>query len=194
MFWLICLKGEEADGNFCTPRVPWMVYHCQSEDNKAIWLNVLLWWNSFVLCAFEKMTALFIPKELNTGRSAWQCFKHYQEALNPRMVRKEWTPQEDNALINAVALYGDSKVRGITITIWNQSLAFHTPRHAHALDPELGECRWGSSWTQVYMYHDRIARHWLQHSSFGLCSYVWTQITAVPLALSSVRCDILKAA
>ncbi len=62
------------------------------------------------------MTALFIPKELNTGRSAWQCFKHYQEALNPRMVRKEWTPQEDNALINAVALYGDSKVRGITIT------------------------------------------------------------------------------
>ncbi len=50
------------------------------------------------------------------GRSAWQCFKHYQEALNPRMVRKEWIPREDEALINAVVLYGDSKVRHGAVT------------------------------------------------------------------------------
>ncbi len=127
------------------------------------------------------------------------------------MVRKEWTPQEDEALINAVALYGDSKVRGvITLTTWNQSIAFHEPPML-TCGTELGECSWGSARTQV-LYHDHLVHRCLYGAAFYFILFTLaavaltmcvlhvritltslTPITA-PLAQSSARFGILKAA
>lgn len=51
-----------------------------------------------------------ICDDLNTGRTPWQCFEHYQQSLNPHLVKStEWTLEEDLQLKRAVEMYGEKQ-------------------------------------------------------------------------------------
>lgn len=47
-----------------------------------------------------------VARELGNGRTALECFRRYQRALNPSMLRVAWTAGEDAALLKAVRLLG----------------------------------------------------------------------------------------
>ena len=46
---------------------------------------------------------------MGTGRSAYQCFRHYQRTLNVDIVAggRKWTKEEDTMLQEAVDLFGE---------------------------------------------------------------------------------------
>ncbi|EOA29895.1 hypothetical protein CARUB_v10012991mg [Capsella rubella] len=48
-----------------------------------------------------------IAVSLGTNRTPFQCLARYQRSLNPSILRKEWTPEEDDQLRAAVELFGD---------------------------------------------------------------------------------------
>ncbi|KAJ0264357.1 Myb domain protein 4r1 [Hirschfeldia incana] len=50
---------------------------------------------------------LDIAVSLGTNRTPFQCLARYQRSLNADILRKEWTPEEDDQLRAAVELYGE---------------------------------------------------------------------------------------
>ena len=48
-----------------------------------------------------------LADQLKTGRTPVQLFSRYQSSLNPKMIKKRWTKEEDAALIAALEKYGD---------------------------------------------------------------------------------------
>ncbi|CAH8277254.1 unnamed protein product [Arabidopsis lyrata] len=50
---------------------------------------------------------LGIAVSLGTNRTPFQCLARYQRSLNPSILRKEWTAEEDDQLRAAVELFGD---------------------------------------------------------------------------------------
>ncbi|CAL9226100.1 unnamed protein product [Arabidopsis halleri] len=51
---------------------------------------------------------LDIAVSLGTNRTPFQCLARYQRSLNPDILRKEWTAEEDDQLRAAVDLFGES--------------------------------------------------------------------------------------
>lgn len=49
-----------------------------------------------------------IALSLGTNRTPFQCLAHYQRSLNPSILKREWTEDEDDKLRAAVATYGES--------------------------------------------------------------------------------------
>ncbi|KAF8103701.1 hypothetical protein N665_0186s0069 [Sinapis alba] len=50
---------------------------------------------------------LDIAVSLGTNRTPFKCLARYQRSLNADILRKEWTPEEDDQLRAAVELYGE---------------------------------------------------------------------------------------
>lgn len=50
---------------------------------------------------------LDIAVSLGTNRTPFQCLARYQRSLNPDILRKEWTAEEDDQLCTAVDLFGE---------------------------------------------------------------------------------------
>lgn len=48
-----------------------------------------------------------IAVSLGTNRTPFQCLAHYQRSLNPSILKREWTEDEDDKLRTAVETYGD---------------------------------------------------------------------------------------
>lgn len=44
---------------------------------------------------------------LGTQRTPFQCLARYQRSLNPHILNKDWTEEEDNMLRTAVEIFGD---------------------------------------------------------------------------------------
>ncbi|XP_019087387.1 PREDICTED: myb-like protein L [Camelina sativa] len=51
---------------------------------------------------------LDIAVSLGTNRTPFQCLVRYQRSLNPYILRKEWTAEEDDQLRAAVDLFGET--------------------------------------------------------------------------------------
>ncbi|KAK1356544.1 cell division cycle 5-like protein [Heracleum sosnowskyi] len=49
-----------------------------------------------------------IALSLGTNRTPFQCLAHYQRSLNPSILKREWTEDEDDKLRAAVATYGEN--------------------------------------------------------------------------------------
>lgn len=50
---------------------------------------------------------LDIAVSLGTNRTAFECLARYQRSLNPDILRREWTAEEDDELRAAVGLFGE---------------------------------------------------------------------------------------
>jgi len=48
-----------------------------------------------------------IAVSLGTNRTPFQCLARYQRSLNPSILKKEWTAEEDDQLRTAVELFGE---------------------------------------------------------------------------------------
>ncbi|KAJ0239296.1 SANT/Myb domain-containing protein [Hirschfeldia incana] len=95
---------------------------------------------------------LDVAVSLGTNRTPFQCLARYQRSLNPDILRREWTPEEDDQLRAAVGLYGEkdwqsvaNEMEGRTGTQcsnrWNKSLV---PSRKRVGKSNAKEAKWSS--------------------------------------------------
>jgi hypothetical protein len=71
---------------------------------------------------YQETNWALIAEKLGTNRTPWQCFEHYQQALNPNIVKSgEWSEAEDNSLKEAIALHGLKNWRAVSDLIPGRS-------------------------------------------------------------------------
>ncbi|KAL8102403.1 hypothetical protein AgCh_027043 [Apium graveolens] len=58
-----------------------------------------------------------VAASLGTNRTPFQCLAHYQRSLNPSIMKREWTEDEDDKLSAAVAIYGESNWETIASSV-----------------------------------------------------------------------------
>ncbi|CAG7887082.1 unnamed protein product [Brassica rapa] len=95
---------------------------------------------------------LDVAVSLGTNRTPFQCLARYQRSLNTDILRREWTPEEDDQLRNAVGLFGEkdwqsvaNEIEGRTGTQcsnrWNKSLV---PSRKRVGKSNSKEAKWSS--------------------------------------------------
>ena len=63
-----------------------------------------------------------IANQLKTERSPWDCFSHYQQVLNNKLLNtSEWTEEEDCKLNNAIQEYGFKNWKNVANSIPGRS-------------------------------------------------------------------------
>ncbi|CAL1292289.1 unnamed protein product, partial [Larinioides sclopetarius] len=93
----------------------WLDGNRTGEECEMMWnnyLSIFIKKGPFTAAEDEKLKQLVekyngknwdaIAEELQTGRSAIQCFERYQKCLNKALRKKYWTPQEDAKLLHLV--------------------------------------------------------------------------------------------
>ncbi|KAJ1991229.1 hypothetical protein GGI25_005388 [Coemansia spiralis] len=83
-----------------------------------------------------------IAKELNTQRTASQCFQVYQRKLNPDMSRSKWTPEEDRVLTEAVMTYGEGDWQAVAACLDNRTGQQVLHRWCKSINPAIRSGRW----------------------------------------------------
>ncbi|KAF2584640.1 hypothetical protein F2Q70_00034662 [Brassica cretica] len=95
---------------------------------------------------------LDVAVSLGTNRNPFQCLARYQRSLNTDILRREWTPEEDDQLRTAVGLFGEkdwqsvaNEIEGRTGTQcsnrWNKSLV---PSRKRVGKSNSKEAKWSS--------------------------------------------------
>ena len=80
---------------------------------------------------------------LASGRTALQCLLHFQRSINPNLLRKRWTPEEDQTLVRAVHTHGDRHWLAVSRDVQKRNAAQCMARWDKVLDPENGRRRAG---------------------------------------------------
>ncbi|KAJ2351193.1 hypothetical protein GGF43_004101, partial [Coemansia sp. RSA 2618] len=83
-----------------------------------------------------------IAKELDTQRTASQCFQVYQRKLNPDMSRSKWTPEEDRVLTEAVMTYGEGDWQAVAACLDNRTGQQVLHRWCKSINPAIRSGRW----------------------------------------------------
>ncbi|KAJ2417080.1 hypothetical protein GGI10_000474 [Coemansia sp. RSA 2530] len=83
-----------------------------------------------------------IAKELDTQRTAAQCFQVYQRKLNPDMSRSKWTPEEDQLLHEAVMTYGEGDWQAVASCLDNRTGQQVLHRWCKSINPAIRSGRW----------------------------------------------------
>ncbi|PKI59997.1 hypothetical protein CRG98_019585 [Punica granatum] len=77
-----------------------------------------------------------IAVSLGTNRTPFQCLARYQRSLNPCILRREWTPEEDVQLRAAVETYGESDWQTVASTLGGRTGTQCSNRWKKTLHPE----------------------------------------------------------
>ncbi|ORX46514.1 hypothetical protein DM01DRAFT_1339516 [Hesseltinella vesiculosa] len=83
-----------------------------------------------------------IASELNTERTASQCFSHYQAEFNTRSARKKWTKEDDEALTKAVNVLGDRNWQEIATLVGGRSGQQCLHRWLKSINPAIRRSPW----------------------------------------------------
>lgn len=87
-----------------------------------------------------------IADQLKTGRSPWDCFSHYQQVLNNKILNtSEWTEEEDRKLNNAIQEYGFKNWKNVANCIPGRSSSQCTYRWRKSI--ECNSTLVGGTWT-----------------------------------------------
>jgi len=83
------------------------LYHLSPHINKAKWTEE----ESFQILELAHKHNYHPPWEqvalaLNSRRTPWQCFQHFQQSLNAQMKGMKWTPRTDELLFKYLVLQG----------------------------------------------------------------------------------------
>ncbi|XP_074357243.1 uncharacterized protein LOC141696975 isoform X1 [Apium graveolens] len=76
-----------------------------------------------------------IALSLGTNRTPFQCLAHYQRSLNPSILKREWTEDEDDKLRAAVATYGESDWQSVASVLEGRTGTQCSNRWTKALHP-----------------------------------------------------------
>ncbi|CAN7109258.1 unnamed protein product [Brassica rapa subsp. narinosa] len=93
-----------------------------------------------------------VAVSLGTNRTPFQCLARYQRSLNTDILRREWTPEEDNHLRAAVSLFGEKDWQSVANEMdgrtgtqcsnrWNKSLV---PSRKRVGKSNSKEAKWSS--------------------------------------------------
>ncbi|KAJ1736830.1 hypothetical protein LPJ72_001034 [Coemansia sp. Benny D160-2] len=83
-----------------------------------------------------------IAKELDTQRTASQCFQVYQRKLNTDMSRSKWTAEEDRVLTEAVMAYGEGDWQAVAACLDNRTGQQVLHRWCKSINPAIRSGRW----------------------------------------------------
>ncbi|KAG7577688.1 Homeobox-like domain superfamily [Arabidopsis thaliana x Arabidopsis arenosa] len=76
-----------------------------------------------------------IAVSLGTNRTPFQCLTRYQRSLNPSILKKEWTAEEDDQLRAAVELFGDKDWQSVANVLKGRTGAQCSNRWKKSLRP-----------------------------------------------------------
>lgn len=115
-----------------------------------------------------------IAKELNTGRTAMQCFQRYQSTHNPRMIKREFTPEEDAKILELVERYGSN---------WDE-ISTHIPGRTasqlnHRYNNTSRQCIRSGNWTE-----EEDIKLILAHEAYTK----WTEISSLLPGRTGMKC------
>eukprot|EP00871_Galdieria_phlegrea_P004198 jgi/Galph1/477/GphlegSOOS_G5249.1 len=127
----------------------------QADDMRLYWINYgapvyrkELWTkreDEKLLAAVEKYKGYLwdeIAKQLNTGRSAWQCFCRYERELRLNVVSSKWTTEEDMRLLAAVERYGTKRWSLISCCVPGRTRQQCLHRWKRGLRPDIHHGKW----------------------------------------------------
>ena len=86
-----------------------------------------------------------IAEDLNSNRSPWQCFQHYQQVLNSSVVKtSEWSESEDRLLKDAVSIHGKKNWKRVAELVPGRSSYQCNLRYRRSLicNDQLTEGKW----------------------------------------------------
>ncbi|KAG0056098.1 Myblike DNAbinding domain-containing protein [Gryganskiella cystojenkinii] len=106
-------------------------------------------WTSAELTQLEKLVEKYngrnwiqIALELNTNRTAAQCFRKYNSRLNKAFSNEIWTKEEDSVLLEAVRLIGDKDWKKISYCFDNRSAAQCRHHWNKTVNPAIRRGKW----------------------------------------------------
>ncbi|KAK7095295.1 uncharacterized protein [Littorina saxatilis] len=110
---------------------------------------------------------VYIAQQLGTGRTAFQCLQYYQQHLNPEMLSRPWSKEEDKQLISVV-----EKCRQVHFN-WTKVSSFMEGRSGlqcykrfTKLDPDINK----GYWTEAEDGQLMAAVHLVGSTSWGIVS------------------------
>ncbi|KAK4528277.1 hypothetical protein GAYE_SCF54G6214 [Galdieria yellowstonensis] len=83
-----------------------------------------------------------IAKQVNTGRSPWQYFCRYQQALRPNVLTCKWTIEEDMKLLAAIEKYGTKQWSLVSCSVPGRTRQQCLHRWRRALRPDIRHGKW----------------------------------------------------
>ncbi|PVV01515.1 hypothetical protein BB560_004067 [Smittium megazygosporum] len=83
-----------------------------------------------------------IARELDTNRTAAQCFKLYQRKINYKLTLSAWTPEEDEMLRSLVQVYGEGNWQAIASNFYCRSSQQVLHRWYKSISPDLKHGKW----------------------------------------------------
>jgi len=107
----ICKAQHTAIECFC-------VYNNDMASNKAKWAIDEEKKLAELARTYSEHEWVAIAEKLGTGRTPFQCLKHFQQAINTKLTTMaEWTPEEERILQESVLLHGDKNWQHISSTL-----------------------------------------------------------------------------
>lgn len=83
-----------------------------------------------------------IASQLETNRTAIQCFMMYQKKLNADFLKGKWMPEEDEQLMAALKIYGTQNWQAVAQLIDGRTGQQCLHRYEKAINPEIKRGRW----------------------------------------------------
>ncbi|KAG2239670.1 hypothetical protein Bca52824_091509 [Brassica carinata] len=147
---------------------------------------------------------LDVAVSLGTNRTPFQCLARFQRSLNTDIMRREWTPEEDDQLRAAVGLFGEkdwqsvaNEIEGRTGTQcsnrWKKSLV---PSRKRVGKSNAKEAKWSSeedkhprlnfgSWSveEITKYNEAVKEHG-EHGDSN-----WSKVASQVHSRTSKQCS-----
>lgn len=83
-----------------------------------------------------------IAVDLNTNRTASQCFSHYQAESNLSNAKRKWTLEDDESLKEAVDLLGDRNWQQVASMVSGRTGQQCLQRWMKSINPAIRRSRW----------------------------------------------------
>lgn len=83
-----------------------------------------------------------ISKDLNTGRTPYQCFERYVSTLEMKDYNLKWTPEDDALILEGIKRYGTKSWKKVSESIPNRSWEQCRSRYYQALLQKVKKGHW----------------------------------------------------
>lgn len=83
-----------------------------------------------------------IASDLNTDRTAAQCFAHYQAEYRGPDPKRPWTKEEDQDLKDAIMLVGDKNWQLVAVSLGGRRSGQQCLHRWKAINPAIRRSRW----------------------------------------------------
>ncbi|KAI9318540.1 Homeodomain-like protein [Dichotomocladium elegans] len=90
-----------------------------------------------------------IARDHKSNRTASQCFSHYQALQNIKISKKKWTPEEDEALKEAVSLLGERNWQQVAAMFAQRTGNQCLQRWTKSINPAIRREKWNKEEDEI---------------------------------------------